>query len=406
MPAWSAGARRERVQGWGSRRSIRGVPSALAVATALAAGCGSSRPAIFSGSSGDSDDSGVGAGSAGGDAGASLLEEASVPSCDAGAQGGVCGCLDLPLLTDPPNLYFILDRSGSMTDDNKWATIRSVVAGIIQSLGPRGRFGAAVFPDPTSSDTCAAGVQVMPLMQGDAPAGTWGVAAGTFSFDTNVSAAGGTPTAATVTALTPTLAALPGKTFVILATDGGPNCDTNVTCDVSACIPNIEGDLGCGEDGGPNCCAMQPLNCLDSAATVKAIDALAAAGVPTYVIGVPGSGPYGAVLDQMALAGGTARPTPPYYYPVDSADTADFTSTLSAVAAKITATCTLTLSAPPPDPSQVNVYLDGVVVPQSAANGWTLSGATVTLVGSTCASVLAGDALDLRIVAGCPTVLQ
>jgi hypothetical protein len=54
----------------------------------------------------------------------------------------------------------------------------------------------------------------------------------------------------------------------------------------------------------------------------------------------------------------------------------------------------------------VNLYLDGHVVPQHPVNGWTLSGSTVTLVGNTCDEVLAGDALALRIVAGCPTVQQ
>jgi hypothetical protein len=227
-----------------------------------------------------------------------------------------------------------------------------------------------------------------------------------FTAATNFPASGGTPTAATVTALAPTIAAFPGKTFVILATDGGPNCDPDLACAMSACIPNIESDPGCAPTSGPNCCAKQPLNCLDSNATVQAISALAAQGIPTYIVGVPGSGPYAALLDQMALAGGTARATTPYYYPVDSTDQADFATALGAVAAQITASCVLTLSAPPPDPTQVNVYLDGVVVPQNATNGWTLSGSTVTLVGTTCQNVLAGDSLDLRIVAGCPTILQ
>ncbi len=152
----------------------------------------------------------------------------------------------------------------------------------------------------------------------------------------------------------------------------------------------------------------EPLDRLDSAATVKAIAALAAAGVPTYVVGVPGSGPYGALLNQMALAGGTARALTPYYYPVDTTDTAAFNATLSTVAAQITATCVLTLSAPPSDPSLVNVYLDGVVVPAGSdePDGLSLE-LTVTLEGNHLRRcVLAGTSLDLRIVAGCPTVLK
>ncbi len=369
----------------------------------LAAGCGTGRPPILTDFGADPE---TDAGSSSSLPSGSLYEEAGPPSCDAGSQGNVCGCLDLTLLGEPPNLYFVLDRSGSMNDDNKWFTIRSVIADVMHRIGPRARFGAAVFPNPSATDSCSVGVEVMSLTPGDAPAGTYGPAAEGFTFSTNVPASGGTPTAATFTALMPTITAFSGKTFVILATDGGPNCDAAITCDSSACIPNIESDPGCLPDSGPNCCTGEPLDCLDSEATVKAITALAAAGVPTYVVGVPGSGPYAALLDQMALAGGTARPPTPYYYAVDTADTAAFTATLSTVAAKITAACVLTLSAPPPDPNDVNVYLDGVVVPADPTNGWTISGATITLQGTTCASVLAGDALDLRIVAGCPTVLR
>jgi hypothetical protein len=338
----------------------------------------------------------------------SLLPDAALPppSCDAGFQGGVCGCLDLTLLGDPPNMYFLLDRSGSMNDDGKWTTIRTVIADVIQRLGPRARFGAAVFPDPNADDTCAPGVTVMNPMAGSAPAGVPGATQETFTSATSFPAGGGTPTAATFTALGPSIAAFSGKTFVILATDGGPNCDAHVTCDVSACIPNIEAVPGCDPVSGPDCCSGYSLDCLDSAATVQAISALAARGIPTYVVGVPGSEPYAALLDQMATAGGTARAAAPYYYAVSRSDQAAFTSALASVAASITATCTLNLSEAPPDPTHVNVYLDGVVVPQDPVNGWSLSGTTVTLLGTTCQSVLAGDSLDLRVVAGCPTILK
>jgi len=377
--------------------------SVLLIAIAVGAGCGTSRPPVLTTDVSPSADGGD-AENGSNDGAVVLTVDSGPPSCDAGLPGNVCGCEDLSLLSDPPNLYFLLDRSESMNDSGKWLTIRTVIADVMHDLGPRARFGAAVFPDP-NAEVCSAGIQVMPLMTGDAPAGTYGPTTAAFTFDTNYPASGGTPTAATVTALTPTLVAFPGKTFVILATDGGPDCDPNVTCSASACIPNIESDPGCSLDGGQNCCATAPLNCLDSEATVAAIASLATAGVPTYVVGVPGSGPYVGLLNQMALAGGTARPTSPYYFPVDTTDTADFTATLRAVAAKITASCVFTLAAPPADPALVNVYLDGVVVPQDPTNGWTLAGATVTLEGTTCADVLAGTSLDLRIVAGCPTVV-
>jgi hypothetical protein len=224
---------------------------------------------------------------------------------------------------------------------------------------------------------------------------------------TSVLPGGGTPTAATLLGTIPTLTALPGRTFVILATDGGPNCDASATCDSSLCIDNIESVAGCPPGGTPNCCDPSiygPLDCLDEQPTIDAVTAIATAGVSTYVIGVPGSGPYAGLLDQLATAGNTARSSEPLYYPVDSYDEASFESALSQIAAKITATCTLSLAAPPPDPTHVNVYFDNTAVPADPVNGWVLNGATVTLLGNACNEVMSGDVLNVRVVAGCPTL--
>jgi len=37
---------------------------------------------------------------------------------------------------------------------------------------------------------------------------------------------------------------------------------------------------------------------------------------------------------------------------------------------------------------------------------WVLQGQTVTILGSTCQSIMNGDVLDVRVVAGCPTVIR
>lgn len=330
------------------------------------------------------------------------------PDCDAGTDLGVCGCLELGLFVDVPNLYFVMDRSGSMQDGNKWSTVRSVVGGIVQRMGPRANFGAAVFPSTRSADPCAPGIEVFAPRQGDSPAGVAGPTTVGLLAATNVDPHGGTPTAVTLASLAPSIAALPGRTFVVLATDGGPNCNVEASCGVDKCIPNIESAAEqCQPNKPPNCCDPSvggPANCLDEDATVRAVDALKLAGIPTYVVGIPGSGPYSALLDRVATAGGTARDVPPYYYRVDSVDRAAFDQTLSQVAARATATCVIPLGKAPPDPDRVNVYLDGVVVPGDRTNGWVLDGTTVTLVGDTCDRVLSGEALGVRVVAGCPTV--
>jgi hypothetical protein len=320
----------------------------------------------------------------------------------------VCGCLDLPLMTDPPNLYFVLDHSGSMNEDNKWQTVRTSIGDLMIELGPRARFGAALFPDPSqTSNPCAPGVEVAPLRRGDSPAGTIGPVTNALLSATAIAAYGGTPTAATILRITPPLAAFPGRTFAILATDGGPNCNAALTCSADQCTVNLDDNVPGCTPTGPDCCTSGvygSMSCLDAGATTAAVSALAARGVPTYVIGVPGSAPYATLLDELAVAGGTARSVLPYYYPVDTTDQAAFYKTLSKIAAKLTATCALPLGMKPPDPTLINVYLNGHVVPQVGPNGWTYANDTVTLIGNSCSRVLDGDALDVRVVAGCPTI--
>ena len=332
-------------------------------------------------------------------------EASPPPSCNAGPDLGVCACTELNLLTDAPNLYLVLDRSGSMAVNDEWTAVRLTVSHVMESLGPRANFGLAVFPFDQSA--CAPGGQVMSVQPGDSPAGTLGPTTKAMLAVTATTPYGGTPTAATLTGLLPVLTALSGRTFVILATDGGPNCDAAASCGSAMCIANIEGYQGCPAGGLPDCCDASlygPEQCLDSQPTIDAVASIAKAGIPTYVIGVPGSAPYATLLDSLAQAGGTARASEPYYYRVDSTDQTALGAALSQVAAKITATCTLTLDQPPPDPTHVNVYLDDEPVAADPQNGWRLDGSTITLEGSTCALVMNGDVLNVRVVAGCPTL--
>jgi hypothetical protein len=376
--------------------------SAFAAVLALVAGCGSERPPP-AGTSGYSPP--VVSGSSGGFADSGTHKP---PGCGTKADGTFCDCLDVPLFAEAPNIYFVLDRSGSMTEDNKWGQVRQTVAQIVRGLGPRANFGATLFPGFDDSQACAAAVAAMPISPGDPPGATDGPTTKKLLTVTQSPPSGGTPTAEALRGVLPLLRAAKGKTFVILATDGGPNCNAAASCQAATCQPNIEGVQGCSI-GGPSCCEPPSgfrESCLDSDATKSAVIALKAAGIPVYVVGLPGtSAPvYASLLDELATAGGTAQPTSPKYFKVASANDNTLLTSLKKIAAQITATCEFKLTDTPAQANQVNVYLDELVLPKDPVNGWKIEGPTVTLLGDACNKVLAGDILDVRIITGCPTV--
>jgi len=373
---------------------------AALVGFVLLAGCGSGRPppaGESSGAVGPSPQAGGGDGS--GDAGT------KPPGCGQKDDGSYCDCVDVPLFAEAPNIYFVLDRSGSMADDGKWSRVRGVVAQVLRGLGPRANFGATVFPGP-QDDACAPPREVMSIRPGDPP-GADGPTTKHLLQVTAPGPSGGTPTSEALRFVLPKLRAASGKTFVILATDGAPNCNPQTACGYDKCMANIEDVPGCPSAGPLNCCEP-PYGtreaCLDGDATSGAVAALASAGFPVYVVGIPGSARYGSLLDDLAVKGGTALSTSPRYYKIETSTDSAILATLKKVAAKIVATCTFELKEPPAAPDLVNVYLDEQVLPKDPVNGWSIEGKTVTVLGTACDRLLAGEVLGVRIIAGCPTI--
>jgi hypothetical protein len=346
---------------------------------------------------------GVGGGSTGSGGGFTFTTGSSEgpPPVDA---GGLCGNQLHTILADPPNVYFVFDTSGSMGTPVSGGTRLSVVkaeAGkLVKDLRYVIKVGAASFPfNVSATNGCQAGGQIYPVKYDD-PAG-FNQAVGALVAN------GGTPTAATLKALKPLLVALPGNTVVVLATDGGPNCNTSAVCDISECQENIEG-CGAGDtccSAGTNCCALGgpagPLGCIDHMASVQAVADLWAAGIKVYVVGIPGSQPYAKVLSDMALAGGAPQFVAPYYYEVDNL------STIGAVFKSIATaniSCDFPLSDPPQDPNYTNVYFDQSIIPSDPTNGWSWSSpGVVTLHGAACAELKSGAVVQVQIVSGCPT---
>ena len=346
----------------------------------------------------------TGSGGAGGDG----IDFGAGGACE---NDGACGEELHALEFDAPNIYFVLDRSGSMAEleqpdfESRYAIVRDAARMFINALGPLINVGAAVFPAEDPNDACAPGEEVMDVTPGDPFNDDNGQGPTVLSFlsATNTLPNGGTPIASTLNVLTASLANLSGKTVVMLLTDGGPNCNGQLVCALEECMPNIEGVCMAPE----NCCAPNhpqggPQLCVDDQATLDALSSMATLGLEVYVIGITGSQVYEGVLDAMAVAAGTAQDEGgSLYYKVD--DLANLGQVFADIAADAIS-CELDLVDPPEEQGLTNVYFDCDVVPFDPYGGWDwLDEDTIELHGSSCQALKSGQVTEVKIATGCPT---
>lgn len=338
----------------------------------------------------------------GGSGDAPVILTTAPPSADA---EGLCGNQIHNVASNPPNVYFVLDVSGSMAtatgSGSRYAVVQSAVARQVQKLSGLIKAGAAVFPSAaTDLNPCQPGRSIVEPALGNASA-----------FDSatrGIAPFGGTPTSATLAALKPVLLGLSGKTVVVLATDGAPNCNPAAVCSIDECTWNVEGcptGMSCCSQGQDCCLPGTPapssggMDCIDRAATVNAVSDLNMAGIRVHIIGIPGSLLYSRVLADMAIAGGAL--VSPFYYAVD--DLSTLGSVLGGIAGGALS-CDITVDDPPDSQGFTNVYLDQNIVLSDPDSGWTwTSSSVVTLHGAACASLKSGTVSQVQVVSGCPT---
>jgi len=206
---------------------------------------------------------------------------------------------------------------------------------------------------------------------------------------------------------------LTGEKYVLLATDGGPNCDEDdAPCGIAECTLNIDEQCPLEPD---NCCAAgyDALACLDEDGAVAAVEALAEAGIKTIVVGIPGTEEYEGTLSAMADVGGMPNTSgDTSYYAVDeNGGTEGLTDALLSITQGLIKTCEFKLEEQPPDLNLLNVEIDGVKIDRVVGGGdegWDYadeseSPPTVVLQGSTCEQVETEGAQSVSIVYGCPT---
>ncbi len=305
---------------------------------------------------------------------------------DSGMQG--CNPKDFVLeKAPPPEVFLVVDRSGSMLESGanppatKWEELVAAMDAVLTQFENQIQFGLLMYP---TGDECAtSGPQVQVGLSNRLAV---------LSRLNTAAPAGGTPTAAALTNAQHALDAR-GNTeaarFVILATDGGPNCNYSLSADPSC---------QCGLSDAAYCCTNYPNGvcyfgqyCLDDTHTVEVISSLHQAGIDTFVIGLAGTAAYAEALDAMADAGGRAQNGPTHYY--DAADQAALTAALTDIAGSVIS-CRIELEEAPDYPNLVHIYMDGSEVPRDPSDGWDYTDASNTaieLYGEACERLKDGD---------------
>lgn len=289
------------------------------------------------------------------------------PACGE-AQPDVAGCatesFPIDVKSVAPLLMVVADRSGSMGEPfcpqdgcgltawemgdapaTKWDRMRDALIDVTVEFADRLWFGLVLFPTGAGVDV-AIGPDNAPAVEAALRASAPG---------------GDTPAdAALATART----ALPGsgERYVLLATDGIPNC--------------------------PDC-------------TLAQTEALSAAGVQTWVLGLQWNADP-AFLEMLAEAGGTA--------PAAYADsTGDLVEALDEVAGESSFDpCTFQLCSTVPDVDRALVTVSGRVVARDEEHrdGWDYDALddTVTFYGPACERLAGATDPEVRVTYDCPTI--
>ncbi len=349
-----------------------------------------------------------------------------------------------------PNIMLLVDKSGSMMDPvdatlaacgscgacngcpacpsncpTRLVDMKSAMQTFLGQYGTTARFGLSVFPGGTSSaDPCKTGHVVQEVtasndvdseLQGSASQINDSIQQ--LGRTGGLPVVGGTPTAASLSQLSsnPALQEDDRDNFVLLLTDGLPNCNSNLDGTKCTCVT---GETTCDKR-----------NCLDDTAVVQAISGLASQDIRTIVVGfgadTAASGGLGA-LNAMAQAGGFARScqTNQDCGSGDTCDTAtstcgkkffpaanaeDLAAELIKIQNKIgdVNPCEFLLSASPTDVSFLAVYVDGQRL-TAGPSTWSYDSSgqpTVTFSGDTCtrlmnASESAPVDVEIRVVEG------
>src|SRR6185369_5641193 len=362
-----------------------------------------------------------GSGDAAGAAGE--MEGPKVSGCDRFEGLDECGVTSVEASFSAANVLLVIDKSSSMDDQpagfelKKWAALKAALGPALEAVKEEMSFGLLLYPFSPSEipldcfEGCCQVPDALTAVEVDIAPGTSSVSKVMAALDAT-GPGGGTPTAAALDAALSYFTIgdgkdLKGDRFVLLATDGGPNCGpSTTTCSADHCTPNLDGVCPASEG---NCCRGEGSYCLDNAAVLDKIRALADAQVPTFVIGIPGTESYAQYLDEFATAGGVPNPKKkPAYYAVSAEGGVEgLTRTFRDITTHLVRSCDVDLGPEAPNKALVNVAVDCEIVRSEDGAGWNITEdapTTLVLAGDTCDRVKREGARRIDVVYGCQTV--
>jgi len=294
-----------------------------------------------------------------------------------------CGVTNNPVMPSPPDVLIVQDKSGSMGNDDsdhgcngqmtggcgnnsKWAQLTTALSNVITATDSVVNWGLKYFSDDGACDASHAPVVAVAPMSG---------AAVVRSIQGN-QPGGYTPTRDGITYGAQYLGTLndTNPKFLLLATDGLPNCPS-----------------GCAADSGGMMCTTTDNPSEDMMAEM-AVTMAASMGYQTFVIGIGNVTAAQNTLNQLAIAGGQPQMggTTSYYAATDEAT---LEAALMAIVGKV-ASCTIGLPAAAVGQTNVAVSVDdasgkATKVPEDASNGWSYvnNGMAIQLNGSYCDNV-------------------
>lgn len=346
--------------------------------------------------------------------------EATVADTGSSSTGELnCGEQEFVLEAVPPNVVLVLDKSGSMvqnewdadkdpmTDpETRWRSLHDVVSFVVNTFEAEINFGAVLFPSTSAIAELGAGACVVngqpevPVAATNAAGVLDGIPAASAAATIN----GATPATAGVQTALDHLNTLDENIdrFMILITDGAANCGADA--DTAMCP-----GLGCGlmEDYDTNLSSVVG-------------DAFTTDSVPTFVIGIdildqlvgddPEDGQVGAntftELNTVAEAGGRAREGDEKFF--NATNEIELQAALAEIAGQVVS-CTIPLSEEPTDPDFVEIEIGGMTYERVAdcetEDGWVYSNPegpydAIELCNAACDALSESGELDATF--GCP----